>query len=266
MRNSRRLYPLLTAAWLMLAGADCGASVIAPAPEAVATAGDRFDFQTWGSLLERYVDGKGRVDYRRLKDTAADAKLLERLYAQVAAQKIAALGSPRAEEAFYLDAYNVLVWKSVLARLPGLKSVNDAKLSFFYTTKFIVAGKETSLYSLEGDVIRPRFSDPRVHMALNCASGGCPALPAEAFVPERLDAQLDREAARFCNEERNVAWDAATKTVRLSQLFDWYAKDFGGKPLEWINARRPADRRIPLDAKVKFVDYDWRLNDPSLPR
>ena len=36
-----------------------------------------------------------------------------------------------------------------------------------------------SLYALENDLIRQRFSDPRIHFVLNCASGGCPVLRPE---------------------------------------------------------------------------------------
>jgi hypothetical protein len=91
-------------------------------------------------------------------------------------------------------------------------------------------------------------------------------LPQEAFTPEKLSAQLDREAKKFCNEERNVRWDAGKKTVYLSHIFDWYADDFDKKQIEWINKRRAPDKQIPADAKIEFVDYDWHLNDPSLKR
>jgi len=58
---------------------------------------------------------------------------------------------------------------------------------------------------LENDVVRPRFKEPRVHFALNCASAGCPKLPAEPFLPESLEQQLNRETHRFLHESRNVS-------------------------------------------------------------
>ena len=61
-------------------------------------------------------------------------------------------------------------------------------------------------------------------------------------------------------------WDPATKTARLSRIFDWYSKDFQGKPLAFINKHRPADKQIPEDARIELIDYDWRLNDQSLQR
>ena len=263
-----RARSLLLPAMIFAAGLDgpAAASVVKPDPVALASAGDKFDFDGWDKLLKKYVDGKGRVDYAKLKGDAADAKALDRLFAQVSLQRVDALPSKSARLAFLIDAYNVIVWKNVLNRLPKMKSVDDEKASFFYFTKFIVGGKEVNLKDLEGDWIRPVFKDPRVHMVLNCASGGCPQLPPEAFEPKTVSEQLEREAKKFCNEERNVRFDAAGKKVALSKIFDWYDKDFDKKQVQWINRFRAPDRQIPADAKVEFVDYDWRLNDPSLPR
>jgi hypothetical protein len=54
------------------------------------------------------------------------------------------------------------------------KSVKDVLFTFFTGKRIKVAGEEMSFNHLEKDVIRSKFSDPRVH-ALNCAK---PQLPA----------------------------------------------------------------------------------------
>ena len=237
-----------------------------PVPAELAHAAVPFPTARWTALLAKHVDAAGRVSY-----TAVDRAEVERLYAAVAASSPAtnpeAYPTAAAKEAYYLDAYNVLVWKNVLDRLPALKSVNDSKASFFYFTKFIVGHKAVNLKDLEGDVIRPQFKDPRVHMALNCASAGCPELPREAFTADALDTQLDREARKFVAEKRNVMLEG--KTLRLSQIFDWYKDDFGKEPakvIAWINRYRTADAQLPTDAKISYLDYDWRLNDQALSR
>src|SRR5205085_9158436 len=120
-------------------------------------------------LAHKYVDDKGRVDYMALKGNTADMKELDTLYAQVGAQKLDALPSKNAKEAFMIDAYNISVWKNVLMRLPEHKDL-DGKLkqyNFFYSTEFIVDGKTTNLKKLEDEGVRERFRDPRVHFALN---------------------------------------------------------------------------------------------------
>ena len=76
---------------------------------------------------------------------------------------------------------------------PTLKSVIDEKEDFFYFTKYSLGGEGVNLYDLENSIVRKEFNEPRIHMALNCASGGCPELPPEAFTPEKLEEQLTRE-------------------------------------------------------------------------
>jgi uncharacterized protein DUF547 len=220
-----------------------------------------FPFDEWDALLKQHVDERGRVDYAKV-----DRAALDRLVAAVAAPapvKPPTTATKAAREAYYLDAYNVLVWKGVLARLPKHPNDDDAgRDAFFHKARYTVTGDEVTLGDLE-TTIRTTFKDPRVHFALNCASAGCPRLPREAFVPDKLDAQLDREARTFCNERRNVDFDAATKRLKLSHIFDWYKDDFGGAPAQviaWINRHRPDGAKLPTDAKIEYVDYDWSLN------
>ena len=255
---------------LLMAGSAC-ASTMKPDPSAAKDAPSTFDYETWNELLQKYVDDQGRVDYDKLRGDAGDLAKLERVFASVAASSPASAPekypSKAAKEAYYLDAYNVCVWKNVLSRLPKLKNVDSEKISFFGLTKFSIGGKEMNLVDLESKVVRPMFKDGRVHMALNCASGGCPLLPQHAFAPKTLESQLDAEARRFCNEKRNVDYDAAGKRLRLSHIFDWYKEDFGKSPdkvISWINKWRAADAQIPTDAKIDYVDYDWTLNDVKL--
>lgn len=50
-------------------------------------------------------------------------------------------------------------------------------------------GKTLSPDSIEHDVIRKEFSEPRIHFAVNCASIGCPSLLRDAFQASKLDEQ-----------------------------------------------------------------------------
>jgi|SRR5581483_660132 len=238
-------------------------TLLKPDEAAIKAAPVPFPFAEWSALAGKYTDDKGRVDYAALKASAADLARLDRLFASVAASSN--FPSKAAREAFYLDAYNVLVWKNVLERLPKLKTLAPELKSFFHDTEFLVGGNAYNLTDLEKDVIRADFKDPRVHVALNCASGGCPQLPREAFTPQKLDEQLDREARKFVAEKRNVDFDPAKKSLKLSHIFDWYKSDFGDV-LTWINKYRPADAQIPTDVKIEYVDYDWTLNDRNLKR
>jgi Protein of unknown function, DUF547 len=259
---------LLLAALFMHTGSAC-ASTLKPDEAAMKSAAVPFPFDEWDALLKKYVDDKGRVDYNRLKGDAADMGKLEHVFASVAASSPASAPDKypgkSTKEAYYLDAYNVCVWKNVLTRLPKLKNVDSEKASFFYFTKFVIGGKEMNLSDLESKTIRPTFKDGRVHFALNCASGGCPQLPPYAFLPGKLDEQLNKEAKKFVAEKRNVDLDG--KKLKLSHIFDWYKDDFGkadDKVIGWINNYRT--EKLPADAKIEYVDYDWTLNDVNLLR
>ena len=54
-----------------------------------------------------------------------------------------------------------------------------------------IEGKVLTLDNIEHDILRPRFKDPRVHFAVNCASKSCPPLLAEPYTGARLQDQLE---------------------------------------------------------------------------
>jgi hypothetical protein len=133
-----------------------------------------------------------------------------------------------------------------------------------------------SLDDIEHGILRARgaYDDPRVHFAVNCASVGCPMLREEAFVAERIDAQLDEQALRFISDRTRNRWNAPRGRLELSKIFDWYGEDFGlghrgiGSVPAFATrhaealADAPADRERIRGGRVDiaFLDYDWALN------
>src|SRR5205085_8803536 len=136
----------------------------------------------------------------------------------------------------------------------------------FVGMDIVLGGEKLNLKKLEDKYVREGFKDPRVHAALNCASKGCPRLPQTAFLPEKLDEQLDKGMSEFVAEKRNVTIDDAAKTVTLSKILDWFSKDFlayeeahgdpNGTHIDYVNRYRGANPKIPKDYKMKFFDYD----------
>lgn len=234
-----------------------------------------FSHQDWVLVLARFVDERGLVDYRGL---AAAREPLDRYVAAIARtspeNEPAAFPTRRHELAYYVNAYNALIFHGVLERGPEEDSVWTGGLvsgyAFFVGMKVTVGGHQTNLRQLENKVIRERYADPRIHAALNCASLGCPRLPREVFAPETLDAQLDAAMKEFVGEERNVRPIDSTRTVELSKIFDWFASDFldyekgqgNAKPdlIDYVNRYRDAASQIPEDYKIRFLEYDKRLN------
>jgi hypothetical protein len=245
-------------AWWFLTGGPVSAPPVAPPADKLAA--DRFDYADWDEVLRRFVDDKGRVDYPGLKK---ERGALDRFVALLAATgprtRPAWFKSKDEQLAYYLNAYNALTMFNVVERYPAIKSVYDEKVSFFMRTRFTLDGESLSLHDLENKVVRPRFAEPRAHFALNCASTGCPVLPAEKFDPARLDAQLERETKAFLDRPENLT--VKDGEIVLSKIFKWYAEDFdGGDVLGWLRKRRPA---VPADGKLTHREYDWSLNDQA---
>lgn len=239
-------------------------------PEQV-RATSEFPFAMWDQVVRAHVDGQGRVNYSKLRRDPSQLDRYLAYVAQVGPRTRADLFPTKQHRlAFAINAYNAVVMRNVINRDPNMRSVDESLADFFYFTEFQIDGEEINLKNYEDDRVRAVFHDPRAHFALNCASGGCPQLPAEAFVPDRLDDQLDRETRKFCNETRNVEIDAAQRKVRLSQIFEWYADDFleyerargnaNGNQISYINRYRAADAQIPTDYTIEFIPYDWSLN------
>ena len=98
-------------------------------------------------------------------------------------------------------------------------------------------------------------------------------LREEAFVPERLEAQLEEQALRFLSDRSRNRY--ADGKLEVSKIFDWYGGDFklGHKGIVSLPAfftryavqlaDAPADReRIKAQGlPVGFLEYDWKLND-----
>jgi len=114
-----------------------------------------------------------------------------------------------------------------------------------------------------------RFDDPRIHMAVNCASKGCPALRDEAFLADKLSAQLDDGVSRFLSDTSRNRIE--NNTILVSKIFDWYESDFvknSGSLLNWLRKNQSSlasniDQKNTInsqDPDIKFLDYDWGLN------
>ncbi|MEZ4699354.1 MAG: DUF547 domain-containing protein [Rhodothermales bacterium] len=197
----------------------------------------------------------GRVDYSAIKKQPA---ALDALLETIASMDRSAL-APDDDKAFLVNAYNILVIKTVVDRLPLDSPLDDA--GFFNKAAYPVAGATLTLDDLEKKTLYAAYPDARLHFALVCAARGCPELIPDAYRAATLDAQLDRQTRHAMTSPQIVQYDAGTKTARLSELFTWYAADFTRNHpsvLAFINAYR--DTPIPSNAQTASIPYDWTLN------
>ena len=185
--------------------------------------------------------------------------------------------------AFLINAYNAWTVKLILTEYPKIKSIKDLG-NFFsspWSKDFIpLLGETRSLNNIEHDLIRgavdnlgkPKYNDPRIHFAVNCASIGCPALRAEAYTADKLDKQLEEQTNLFLSDtSRNIA---KGKKLSVSSIFKWYEEDFeqGFRNTNnlsefmvlYSEALKLTPTQITLlkdeDMKIKFLKYNWNLN------
>ncbi len=130
-----------------------------------------------------------------------------------------------------------------------------------------VAGASRSLDEIEHEIIRPRYEEPRIHFAVNCAAVSCPPLWPEAYVPSRLEEQLERATRQLMDDpEHFVLEGSSPATLRVNRVLDWFGEDFEAEEgIKRFFAQRLSgaygERILAADTRVEFFDYDWTLND-----
>jgi hypothetical protein len=241
----------------------------------------------WDELLRKHVvyiqDGTAsRVDYAGfMKDRDLLRQVLDS-YEAVNRNEFEVWTKPQ-QQAFLMNAYNAFTVEKILQRYPKIKSIKDFGGFFGNPWKdkfFKLFGAPAYLDLIEHEILRKdgMYDDPRVHVAVVCASIGCPMLRNEAFVADKLDAQLEDAMRRFLGDRTRNRYDAATGKLEVSRIFDWYGKDFekghrGFTSVPQMLAKyadvladKPEQRALvrAQKAPVVFLDYDWALND--IPR
>ncbi len=196
----------------------------------------------------------GRVAYASIKQ---DPSSLNELVAM--AENISVNTSNAKEyQAFWINGYNLSVIKGIVDNYPIKSPLN--KKGFFDKITYTIGGTNTTLNDIENKLLRAKFpKEARFHFVLVCAGLGCPPIISEAYVPGKLEAQLDRQTKLALNNPKFIRVNK--NKVGLSKIFEWYTGDFtqGGKSLvDYVNQYRT--EALPVKAKVSFYDYNWALN------
>jgi hypothetical protein len=236
-------------------------------------------------LLDLYVRD-GFVYYRAVQSERG------RLDRYVAALDVAPATLERwsrdEQAAFWLNAYNALVLRTVVTHYPirgrsaefpanSIRQIPGA----FEKSVHRVAGRTLSLDQIERDVIA-QFRDARMFFAIGRGSVGGGRLRSEAFTGNRLEEQLTA-VARECIYRRACATlEMGTDTIHASPVFSWREAEFvaayAGAAGERYPGRSPIEQAIvafiepqlyPAEQEylrqnrftIRYARYDWRLND-----
>jgi hypothetical protein len=221
-----------------------------PAPPVIVVS--QPNYALYDSLLRTYVTSAGKVNYVALK---RDRALLDAVVADFSAQNPAAEDwQSDQKKAFWINAYNVFTLDLVVRNYPLSSITKLDKGKTWDVRRITINGEKYSLNQIENDILRPQYQDGRIHFAVNCAARSCPPLLNRAYLPEMLDEQLDAQTRKFVRSKYN---DLSADVVKVSKIFDWYARDFGNL-INFLN--RYATVKINKNARIEYLEYDWSLN------
>ena len=227
------------------------------------------DGDLYATILERHtvaVDdiASTRVDYSALRNSDAWEALLLSLRRSDPTR----LGSRNEKLAFWINAYNILAIDLVQRHYPidSIRSIGGFFSPVWKKTAGEIAGRAYTLHEIEHEILRS-MAEPRIHAAIVCASLSCPPLRREPYRADEIEAQLDDNVRLWLADPRKgLRIDRSTRTLYLSPILDWFDEDFGDDVLgfvatalstrdaNWIRTRRRT-------ARIRYFDYDWRVND-----
>jgi hypothetical protein len=259
------------------------ATVAALTPAAQESLADGARRKTFDQLLDLYVRN-GDVYYRALKAERGKLDSFVTLQATAAVDKV----SREEQLAFWLNAYNALVLKTIVDRYPiaGGSGAYPAKSirqipGAFERLPHRVAGRTLTLDQIEQTVLAG-FNDPRVFFALGRGATGSGRLRSEAFTAARIEEQLAETAAECVTRAQCIRIDREAAKVHASSIFSWREKEFtaayADKAPPAFASRSPIERAIIayvlpklLPTEKEFLEknsfqlvytpFDWTLND-----
>lgn len=206
----------------------------------------RFDHSIWDNLLRDHVvlmqqGQSNRIDFPGLSFKMGQLNSYLAKISHVKRSEF--LEWDRSEQlAFLINAYNAFSVESRLriSSAPALpkayplrnirqKSVLISWIRNQWNIQSIhMMGELLSLRELDEDWIRRPglYDEPRVHFALYRGFHEGPALFNRAYDGLQLDQQLEKATRAFLTNRLRNRLDTFTHTLKVSELFKWYQRDF----------------------------------------
>lgn len=222
--------------------------------------GQTINHQNWSNLLKKYVDENGKVNYDGfIKDSTELSAYLD-LVSHNPPNKN---WTEQTQLSYWINAYNAFTIKLIIDNYP-LKSIKEIggglpMINSPWDIKFFKIGNVPfDLNTIEHEILRKKFDEPRIHFAINCASISCPKLRNEAYSEQKLESQLEDQADDFINNSRkNSVNELETK---LSIIFDWFKSDFT-RNTNLVSFISRYNASINEENKVEYLEYNWNLNN-----
>ncbi|HMO03297.1 MAG TPA: DUF547 domain-containing protein [Kiritimatiellia bacterium] len=224
-----------------------------------------FDHQhsVWTEWLARTVDDQGRVDYLV---AVADQDRLNRYLAELSAVSPDQYRSWTRNQqlATLLNLFNASTIGLVVRNEPitSIKDIGTLLRGPWEQPAVLWFGRRTTLSALHHQMIVPLFNDDRVAFALSRAAVSSPPLRREAYVADRLDAQLDDQRRRFLADPAFNRIGPDLATWHLSELFQWEAASIlrtTADPAAYITHALGMTMPEP-PPRIAFRPFNWSLN------
>jgi hypothetical protein len=248
-----------------------------------------FDYSDLADALKINVDNAGMVNYKNLK---AQSEKLRAFITELRNldRKDFDKWDDNAKIAFWLNAYNALTLKAIIDNYPIKSSFFKSRIypknsirqiaGVWDKINFKVMGQNLTLGHIEHKILRVKFDEPGIHVAMVCAAMGCPPLRNEPYTADKLQEQLDDQTRRFLANPAKFKIARADDRIYLSSIFKWFAADFIKKygPKKSIGRHDKEESAVLnfiasyLDKaqkeyvlagkfKIKYLKYDWSLNE-----
>jgi len=269
-------------------------TLLSPFTQAQEMKDQGFDFSGYDRVLKTFVNEEDMVDYRRLK---AQRRQLDAFAAAMGNLTSEAYEkwSEKGKIAFWLNAYNGLTLKAIIDNYPIKSSFFRSRIypknsirqipGVWKKITFRIMGRKMTLGHIEHEILRAKFNEPGIHMAMVCAAMGCPPLRNEPYQGDKLDEQLDDQTHRFLGNSAKFKIDRTKNTLYLSSIFEWFAEDFIRKygpgrnigkhdkkesaVLNFVALHLAEPQKEHVLAgkfKIKYLKYDWSLNEQRAKR
>ena len=281
MRNNYRLF--------VLTGVFVVSSVFCSNTLDAESENQEFDYSNFAETLKINVDDVGMVNYRNLKAQPQKLQAFVTALSNVE-RKDFDEWSDNEKIAFWLNTYNALTLKAIIDNYPIKSSFFKSRIypknsirqiaGVWDKTTFKVMGQKLILGHIEHKILRVKFDEPRIHMAMVCAAIGCPPLLNEPYTGDKLQEQLDDRTRRFLADSAKFKVERTDERIYLSPIFKWFATDFikkyGTKKnlgrhnkeesaiLNFIASyldKAQKDYVLSGKFKIKYLKYDWSLNE-----
>ena len=234
-------------------------------------------------ILDTYVRD-GFVYYRALE---IERTALDRYIGALNVPAAEVSAWPReAQQAFWINAYNALVLRTVIDAYPirgkssdyppgSIRQIPGA----FDRTRHRVGGESLTLDGIEAKLAA--FGDARLLLALGRGARGSPRLRSEVYRADRLEPQLADVVKECAARSVCTRVDRTANTIEVTPIVGWhealFVKTFSTGGEMWAN-RTPVERAVAAmiyphlfagerellalnTFRVTYREFDWSLND-----